>query len=325
MVSSVGIGVLRSKEISSLVVMLFALLMLGFTGCAALPSAGPAPAAPAAATPAGGPTIVAVAAPSPPPVTLPQFLGLDIVLGGVKTVGQNARNRLATRFPVLEPRPPVRSLTDPANSSPNASPAVKAAAEAKAEKDEAPQKAKAIKFLASLGCGECYPDTEKALLAALDDCSEEIRYEAVRGIRKSIGDPCSCCRDNSCCSPKLVKRLYELAYDTDETGCYVESSARIRRNARLAIGACGGFSAEPADSIPSEGPAMVDAEKPAVEEPPAEGPTEVASVQPAMEQATPSVLARSDIDPLGTDDSQDSDVQIADQDSLPKPTANQTR
>lgn len=250
-------------------------------GCAGLPAPpAAAPPAPSAAA-AGGATIVAVAPPSPPPVTLPQFLGLDIAYGGITTIGSRVRNRLGTRFPGLEARPPVRSLTDPANSDESASPAVQAAAEAKAEQDAVPQKAKAIRFLATLGCGKCFPDTEKALLAALDDCNELIRYETVRGLRKSLGSSCQSCRENSCCTPALTQKLYQIGHGVDDNGCHLESSARVRRNARLALCGCGGVTPERVDLIPIEGPMSVSTPVPA------EGPDEaVASVQPESQAQT---------------------------------------
>ena len=154
----------------------------------------------------------------------------------------------------------MKSISDPANMGPDASPAVKAAAEAKAEDDQAPQKAKAIRYLASRGCGECFPDTEDALIAAMDDCNESIRYEAVKGLRGSSGDACKCCRENSCCTEKLLKKLYEIAYEKDDSGCYKESSARVRRNARLVICACGGVISSEMQFIPIEGPTSADAE-----------------------------------------------------------------
>jgi len=239
-------------------------LLLWCCGCATLPSVPPPPAVPASAS-AGGATIVAIAPPAAPAMTLPKFLGLDVAFAGIRGIGMRVRNRLGTRFPGLEPKPPIRSLSDPANMSENASPAVKAAAEAKAEEDQAPQKAKAIRYLASLGCGKCYPDTEKALLAAMEDCNEQIRYEAVRGLRKSVGDQCGCCRQDSCCSPKLVQKLYQLAYGVDESGCHIEPSSRIRRNARLAICACGGVATTATDSVPVEGPQVLVQSEPATE------------------------------------------------------------
>ncbi|MCD0463714.1 hypothetical protein U8335_25585 [Roseiconus lacunae] len=230
------------------------LVVLGLSclGCATVPSATP-PAPPASAQ-AGGATIVAVAAPAPPAMTLPKFLGLDLVFGGVQKTTLCVRNRLGSRFPGLEPKPPIKSITDPANLEPGASPAVQAAAKAKAEEDQAPQKAKAIRYLASLGCGECYPDNEDALLAALEDCNEQIRYEVVRGLQDSIGGCCQSCKENSCCTTKLLQKLYQMAYERDESGCFMESSARIRRNARLVICKCGGVPGEVVENIPTEGP-----------------------------------------------------------------------
>ncbi|MEL6110792.1 MAG: hypothetical protein AAFU85_32705 [Planctomycetota bacterium] len=226
--------------------------VLWFAGCAAVPAT--APATPPASAQAGATTIVAVAPPAAPSVTLPQFLGLDLVFAGTAKAVTRVRNRLSTRFPVLEPKPPVRSLSDPANLSPEASPAVQAAAKAKAEDDTAPQKAKAIKYLAGRGCGECFPETEDALIAALDDCNESIRYGVVRGLQGSVGTSCQSCRTNSCCSPKLLQKLYKVAYERDDQGCFIESSARVRRNARLVICKCGGVPMDAHEALPIEGP-----------------------------------------------------------------------
>ena len=69
-----------------------------------------------------------LAAPAAPGMTLPKFLGLDVLFGGARMLGQRVRNRLGTRFPGLESKPPLRSISDPANMGPDASPAEKAAA-----------------------------------------------------------------------------------------------------------------------------------------------------------------------------------------------------
>lgn len=268
--------------------------LVSCVGCATLPPAPAIPAAPPTSATAGATTIVAVAAPAAPGMTLPKFLGLDLVFGGVRRVGSRVRNRLGSRFPGLEAKPPMKSITDPANMGPDASPAVKAAAEAKAEDDKAPQKAKAIRYLASRGCGECYPDTEDALIAAMDDCSEVIRYEAVKGLRGSVGGACQCCRENSCCTPKLLKKLYEIAYERNDSGCYLESSSRVRRNARLVICACGGAPSEEVLSVPIEGPPSGDPSPiPAGEiAPPVEATAEESQVPPASAEDDPQ---RSDV------------------------------
>ena len=61
------------------------------------------------------------------------------------------------RFPGLEAKPPVLAITDPANLGEDASPAVQAAAKVKAEEDGAQQKIKALRYLATIGCGGSIP------------------------------------------------------------------------------------------------------------------------------------------------------------------------
>jgi hypothetical protein len=227
------------------------------SGCAATPSP-PAPAAPTFPTSAqaGATTIMAVAPPPAAPVphpTLPELLGIKgffrMVGGGIDRI----RNRLGNRFPGLEATPPMLSITDPANMSEDSPPAVKAAAEAKAEEDAAPQKIKAIRYLATLGCTDCYPNIEPALLAALDDCTESVRYEAALAIRKLCGGPCSSCTANECCTEPIVKKLDQIVNRMDDKGCYKEPSPRVRRIARLALACCGGPPI-PVE-LPQEGPA----------------------------------------------------------------------
>jgi hypothetical protein len=143
-------------------------------------------------------------------------------------------------FPGLEATPPLLAITDPANMSEDAPPAVQAAADIKAQEDQAAQKIKAIRYLATIGCGGCYPDVEDALIAAMDDCTEAVRYEAVKAVRQTAGggDGCTCCAYGSCCSEKMQNKLKQLAYD--KQGCCTgEPSARVRRQARLALAACG--------------------------------------------------------------------------------------
>ena len=231
------------------------LVWLAAAGCASTPTTPPAtPALPTSAQ-AGATTIVAVAPPAAeccPKLTLPEFLGIN---GLFKALGggiDRIRNRLGNRFPGLEATPPLLSITDPANLSADSPPAVKAAAEAKAEEDAAPQKAKAIRYLATLGCTDCYPNVETALLEAMSDCTESIRYEAVLAIRKVCGGPCKSCTANECCSDAIIKKLDELANHRDDEGCFKEPSARVRRIARLALACCGGPYIT--TTLPAEGP-----------------------------------------------------------------------
>ena len=265
-------------------------------GCAAAPPV-PQPAVPPPTSTAqvGDTTVVAVAPAAAPccKQTLPEFLGIT---GLFKLAGQGLgglRNRLGMRFPGLEPGPPILAITDPANAGPNQPPAVQAAAAIKAEEGAAPQKVKAIRFLAGVGCGGCYPDVEKSFLAALDDCTEAVRYEAVKAIRSTAGSPCQFCRGDSCCSPKVLKKLSSVASDTTDSGCYKEPSDRVRRIARLAMNACGG--AVSADSVaPQEGPSEeIDSGDPA----PPDDPPGVALSQESRTFSSALALLRSGSNP----------------------------
>ena len=158
-------------------------------------------------------------------------------LRGIAGTFNSALNCLGTRFPGLEATPALTAISDPANlKSPN--PAVAAAADVKAE-DAAPQKIKALNYLAKVGCVSCYPDIEKAFLAALDDCTESVRFAAVDNLCHIAGRPCQCCGQRSCCTPRLRKRLMEAAFGINEkTRCFKECSPRVRRLARLTLERC---------------------------------------------------------------------------------------
>jgi len=240
-------------------------------GCATAskPAPGPLPE-PSSPTLQVGDTTVVALSPAPAPCckkqTLPQFLGVDKLgaglVGLVRNIGArlSARLDLAGRFPALQdPPPPLLAITDPANLSPDSPPSVQAAAEVKAEEDAAAQKVQALKYLASIGCGGCYPSVEDALLAALDDCTEAVRYEAAAALRGSDAS-CRYCKSDSCCSAKVKKKLHKIAYETDDTGCPFEPSQRVRREARLSLAACGGF-VETTIGVPEEGPQLAPAEE----------------------------------------------------------------
>ena len=213
------------------------------TGCNLLappPSALPPPAPPLVAAPV-------VAAPAAPKMGV-----LGRAACGVRILIDRIRNRLGMRFPGLEAKPPLTAIADPANAE-SPVPAVATAAKVKAEEDAAEQKIKAIRYLASVGCTDCYPDIEKALLAALDDCTEAVRYEAVKAIRKTTGDPCRSCRATHCCKPEILARLQSMAYDLKDACCYQEPSDRVRRLARLVLSECRGAVIAPTGQ-PAEGP-----------------------------------------------------------------------
>jgi hypothetical protein len=143
-------------------------------------------------------------------------------------------------FPKLEKKPPLLKIADPQNLKSDV-PAIKAAAEIKQAEDLAPQKIKAIKYLAQIGCG-CYDKDEKitkALLAAMEDCTEAVRVEAVRAISlAAAGEMCSQCKQKSCCNEKIAEQLYKIAYELDDLGCPLEPSERVREAAIEALNIC---------------------------------------------------------------------------------------
>jgi len=142
-----------------------------------------------------------------------------------------------------------------------ASPAVETAAKIKAEEDQAQAKIAALRYLATIGCAGCYPGVEEAFIAALDDCTEVVRYEAVMALlrTKCMNGQCDFCNKKACCSAKIQKKLNEIAYETDDEGCPKESSERVRRKARLALRRCGPaapetVAPEPVTPDPVQGP-----------------------------------------------------------------------
>ncbi len=176
--------------------------------------------------------------PQAPVTTLWQKLGIP---QGFQRFRDASLNRRGNR-PGLEKKPPLLRLTDPANLESPVK-AIQAAAEIKMKEDLAPQKIKAIKYLASVGCG-CYDEEgkiEEAMLDMLKDYTEEVRLEAVNAIASAAGT-CGRCYDGcspTCCKPQIFKRLYAMAHEVDDDGCPIEPSAEVRRAAARAVSACG--------------------------------------------------------------------------------------
>ena len=103
----------------------------------------------------------------------------------------------------------------------------------------APQKIKAIKYLATMGCG-CYQKTVNvrgAMLEALDDCTPEVRLAAAQALCEMAGNPCSTC-GCTCCNAETMNKLQEHASGKDANGCFKESSAEVRQAAQAALDAC---------------------------------------------------------------------------------------
>lgn len=238
-------------------------LVSALAGCAAAPKS-PKATPPTSAAVGNNTTIVAIApAESSSHCSLPEFLGLPEIARGTGGILQRLGSRLLNgldltgRFPGLQPQPPVLPITDPANLEESAPPAVQAAAEIKQEEDAAPQKIMALRYLATLGCGGCYPKVEDALLEGLSDCTESVRFEAVKALQCKPECGCRYCSSPSCCSLKVRKRLEEL------TTCEKEPSERIRRLARVALACCGTKPIKPGeeqDDVPREGPPATEPE-----------------------------------------------------------------
>jgi hypothetical protein len=284
-------------------------------GCAV--TAPPAPELPPTsptdllrAATAGDTTAVAITAPSSPHPTLPEFLGIPQCCAAINTCCSRTLAQIGFCFPglgsFLEPTPPLLPIADPANLAEDAPPAVQKAAEIKAQEDQAAQKISALRYLATIGCGGCYPSVEDAFIASLEDCTEEVRYEAIKAIRDTTTKYCQYCNQAACCSEKIQKKLREMAYETDDNGCPVEPSDRVRRQARMALAQCGPPAPEPVEEpvrTPTEGPtegppAPVEGVEPPIEEPvdeaevEVEGPLTQSKPAPAITNASASVPLR---------------------------------
>jgi hypothetical protein len=173
---------------------------------------------------------------TPPPTTLWKFLGIPQARQALR---DGVSNRFGNR-PWMERRPPVKPLAHPDNLE-SQNPAIKRAAEIKSQEDLAPQKIKAVKYLAKIGCG-CYDkdgSVTAALIAAMEDCTERVRLATVEAIKEATEKgACTTCNQKCCCNEDLVKKLYELAYEKDNEGCWLEPSEEVRQAAREAMMAC---------------------------------------------------------------------------------------
>jgi len=165
-------------------------------------------------------------------ITLWNWLGIPQGVQKIRDATVNRRGNL----PGMERKDALKRLADPENLESD-NPAIKKAAEIKKEEDLKKQKIKAIKYLADVGCC-CYPGVKEALLAALDDCTEDVRYEAAVAFCEAAGNHCDPCEKCSCCGADVMQKLHELAYEQDETCCYVEPSEQVRAAARNALESC---------------------------------------------------------------------------------------
>ncbi len=173
---------------------------------------------------------------APPTPTLWNFLGIP---QGARKVHGALFNTKGNN-PNIEKKPPLKAIGDPENLK-SKNEAIKQAAKVKQEEDLKPQKIKAIKYLASIGCG-CYDkdgEITAAMIAASEDCTEEVRLTTMEELLKlACGKCCSKCGMTCCCKEPMLKKLAQIAYAKDEFGCYVEPSARVRELAAKVLQAC---------------------------------------------------------------------------------------
>lgn len=178
---------------------------------------------------------VAAPVPAPAPAAPPTIWNLLGIPQAIQKHCDAKVNHNGCR-PCAERTDPLKRLADPANlESPN--PAIKTAAKIKQDQDLAPQKIKAIKYLGCVGCG-CYPGVKEALVAALDDCTEAVRYEAALALCRASGNPCNRCENRGCCNAAVMNKLQDIAFGLDDKGCFKEPSAEVRAAAQNALSAC---------------------------------------------------------------------------------------
>lgn len=153
------------------------------------------------------------------------------------------------------------------------------AAKIKAQQVDAPNRVAAVEFLGTVDC-IAYPESQAMLVEALkSDPAEPVRLAAaealqVQFMRGKEEDPSrselrryDTCR--GCCNEATLNELSRIAYETDETGCPIEPSERVRKAARIALTICSAncypamaAPAVPPSPIPEEaGPPMVPAEE----------------------------------------------------------------
>ena len=127
------------------------------------------------------------------------------------------------------------------------------AAKIKAKQVDEKNRVAAVAFLGTVDC-VVYPESQEMLVKSMqEDSSEKVRLAAVKALQDQFGsgrtkrnlrgkfskkeerryDTC-----RGCCNEKTLNALAERAYETDETGCPLEPSERVREAARKALETC---------------------------------------------------------------------------------------
>jgi len=170
------------------------------------------------------------------PGTLWNFLGIPQGIQKLRGATTNRRGN----HPGREPKPALKAIADPKNLE-SKDKAIKKAAEVKQAEDLKKQKIKAVKYLTKIGCG-CYDvdgGVTEALVASAGDCTEDVRYETIKAITEAAeGECCSKCGKVCCCNKDVLTKLAAMAYERDDSGCYIEPSERVREAAAEALEVC---------------------------------------------------------------------------------------
>ena len=122
------------------------------------------------------------------------------------------------------------------------------AAKIKGQELDAKNRIKALKFLGDVDCVE-YPESQQVLVKHLrEDPVEKVRLAAAKALEEQLShgkddkpnrrerrrkDTCK-----GCCTKLVLSALSESAYETDEQGCYLEPSKRVREAAEDALKTC---------------------------------------------------------------------------------------
>lgn len=185
--------------------------------------------------------LVSPVAPAVAPTTIWNRLGIPYGFNKIRDNRINSRGN----NPQWERTPRLKAIADPANLESD-NPAIKRAAEVKQAEDLAPQKIKAIKFLAQMGCG-CYDkdgSITDALLQAMDpvqECTPDVRLATIEAISDAIQDGdsvCGACGSTCCCNEKIALALSKSAYERNDDGCFYEPNEEIRQAAADLLKIC---------------------------------------------------------------------------------------
>ncbi len=170
------------------------------------------------------------------PMTLPRYLGVDIVCERTALLARHTREKVAVFLPFAEPTSIAVPLSHPDNAM-SPSPTIANVHKLKQQQAENGVKVKAVGVLATLGCA-ADPHVEEGLLAALDDPCADVRIAAVEAVLKSTRG----CRNEcqGCCSALIRVKLTAMVFERSINGCWAEPNPKARRLARLALDACGG-------------------------------------------------------------------------------------